>query len=112
MSNGKKSGDRGKIKNNSWRGNEFGWKQNLEKMERRTIGRDETSRTGRRIWEKVERDIVEKICRGGRITKTAPGERWYGIIDGTLEKEYDEWEQNEDNREKVRVKGREGCSSG
>ena len=42
----------------------------------------------------------------------APGERWYGIIDGTLEKEYDEWEQNEDNREKVRVKGREGCSSG
>ena len=37
MSNGKKSGDRGKIRHNSWRENEVGWKQEEreEKLEKR-----------------------------------------------------------------------------
>ena len=44
----------------SWKGNEVELKQNLGEKERRTIGRDETKRMGRRIEEKVYASLQRK----------------------------------------------------
>ena len=78
MSNGKKSENRGNIKAKKTktyirRGNAVGWKQNFGKMERRTIGRDETRRTGRRMRKKVYTRYCRKNMSRGNNNEDSAG---------------------------------------